>query len=162
VPAVDPTTAPYPPTTYGLDYVAFIVFLIALIVGWYLILPLLARRAKEKPPKPVPVPKPVLAPVDRAREAALEEIAAIERAVGAREIDVRDAHLRLSATLREFALAVTGVDARTMTLRELRASDLDAIAAAVAQYYPIAFGVTEHSRLGPASEIAREVVRSWR
>lgn len=151
----------YPPMTYGWLPLAVLAFLLALVVGWYLVLPSLARRAKPRPPKPARVTAVVLTPLERARAAAYDEITAIERAERAGEIDVRDAHLRLSATLREFARAVTGVDARTMTLTELRASDLDAIAAAVAQYYPIAFGVDEHSRLGEAPQIAREVLRSW-
>ena len=162
MPDVDPApVAPYPPMEYSWPWLAIALALVVIIAAWYLLLPILARfqlRKRELPPVPGIPPLTGLAP---ARRAALARIAAVEKGVAATTLHIREAHLELSAILREFAFAVTGIDARAMTLTELRASSFHSIAEVVAQYYPIAFQVTEHTALGNSAELARGVIESW-
>ncbi len=162
MPAADPApVAPYPPMEYSWPWLAIALAIIAVIVAWYFLLPILARFQLRKRQLP-PVPDiPALTGLVPARRAALARIAAVEKGVTAKTLPIREAHLDLSAILREFAFAVTGIDARAMTLTELRASNFHSIAEVVAQYYPIAFQVTEHTALGNSAELAREVIESW-
>ena len=154
---------PYPLSQYGLQWLLLALVLALLIVAWYVLLPRLVRRftrprvaaARVEPPR-----RPT--PLQTAKQMAFDRISAVEEAVKAGRTDVRDAHIELSAILREFASTTTGIDARSMTLTELRASRLDAIATVVATYYPIAFGVPEHSTLSGAADRAREVLAAWR
>ena len=154
---------PYPPSQYGLLWLMLAIGLVLLIVAWYVMLPHLVRRFT----KPRVVTPPVVSPrrptpLQTARQVAFDRIGAVEAAVTAGSMDVRDAHIELSAILREFATTITGIDARSMTLTELRASRFDALAVVVATYYPIAFGVPEHSGLSGAADRAREVLAAWR
>jgi hypothetical protein len=154
---------PYPPSQYGVLWLLLAIGLVLLIVAWYVLLPRLVRRfTKPRPAVTLPPPPIRLTPLQAAKQIAFDRIGAVEAAVGAGTTDVRDAHIELSAILREFATSTTGIDARSMTLTELRASRLEALAAVVATYYPIAFGVPEHSGLSGAADRAREVLASWR
>ena len=154
---------PFPPLPYGLQWLILAIALVVLIVAFYVLLPRIVRRlTKPRVTVPPPVPPRRLTPMQSAKQVAFDRIGAVEAAVAAGTTDVRDAHIELSAILREFATETTGIDARTMTLTELRASKLEAIATVVATYYPIAFGVPEHSRLAGAADRAREVLAAWR
>ena len=154
---------PFPPLQYGLQWVLLAIALVVLIVAFYLLLPRLVRKLTK--PRVVvipPAPPRRLTPLQNAQQVAFDRIGAVEAAVAAGTTDVRDAHIELSAILREFATETTGIDARSMTLTELRASGLESLATVVATYYPIAFGVPEHSRLAGAADRAREVLSAWR
>ncbi len=155
---VDPAEI-LPPMQYSLYWLAIGVAILVAIVLWFLLVPRLARR---RPKPPVVVAPPIPAPRPSPRAAWLARIGSIEKEVAAGELTVRQAHLRLSALLREFATTKTGIDASAMTLRELRAAGLDELASAVAQYYPIAFQAREATQLGRAAQLAREVVSSWK
>ena len=157
-----PDVEPYPAMEYSWPWLVVALGVIVVIVAWYLLLPILARFRLRKP-QLAPVPQiPPLTGLAPARRTALARISAVEKGVAAKTLPIREAHLELSAILREFAFAVTGVDARVMTLAELKASNFHSIADVVAQYYPIAFQVTEHTALGNSAELARRVVESWR
>lgn len=154
---------PYPPSQYGVLWLLLAIGLVVLIVAWYVLLPRLVRRFTKPPVTVTPPPQPrVLTPLQTAKQIAFDRIGGVESAVTAGTMDVRDAHIELSAILRDFATTTTGIDARPMTLTELRASKLEALAAVVATYYPIAFGVPEHSKLSGAADRAREVLATWR
>ena len=154
---------PFPPLQYGLQWLILAIALVVVVIAFYVLLPRLVR-ALTKPREVVATPAPPrrLTPMQSAKQVAFDRIGAVEAAVAAGTTDVRDAHIELSAILREFATETTGIDARSMTLTELRASGLESLATVVATYYPIAFGVPEHSRLAGAADRAREVLAGWR
>ena len=154
---------PFPPLQYGLQWLILAIALVVVVIAFYVLLPRLVR-ALTKPREVVAPPAQPrrLTPMQSAKQVAFDRIGAVEAAVAAGTTDVRDAHIELSAILREFATETTGIDARSMTLTELRASGLESLATVVATYYPIAFGVPEHSRLAGAADRAREVLAGWR
>jgi len=92
---------------------------------------------------------------------ALQRIRIVEQALGAGELTVRDAHLELSTILRDFAWLRTGVDARTMTLDELRASELGRIAELIEDFYPVAFSPDPSRSVDDAITNVKATVRSW-
>jgi len=134
---------------------------IAVVVAWYLIIPLIAVRAAGRRPEALVVYQPQRMGPMGARERAIAAIAAVETDHASGLIDGREAHLRLSAIVRGFAWDMSAVDARTMTLTELKGSGLAPIAEAVSQFYPIAFREEETEGLGSAADVARGAVTTW-
>ena len=147
-----------PPMLYSAIWPVLGVAAVLLVVAWFVLIPLLSRLFTRK--RPVKV-------VERPRAAArgfagtLAGIDEVERATLANEISVREAHLRLSELVRSFASEGRMIDARTMTLTELRDHGMVIVADAVAQFYPIAFQEEELTEIGAAPQIAREAVRAW-
>ena len=131
---------------------------ILVVIAWFVLVPLLSRVFSRRRPKKV-VERPRAAA--RGRGGSLQAIDEVEREALAGSITVREAHLRLSEIVRSFASENRPVDARTMTLTELREHDMTIVATAVAQCYPIAFQEEELTELGPAPQIAREAVNAW-
>jgi hypothetical protein len=88
-------------------------------------------------------------------------ISAIEADFVGGEISARTAHQRLSAVVRSFGRAVSGVDAPVMTLTELQSASLPQVTVAVAEYYPASFEAAAASEISPAVARARQVIESW-
>ena len=149
-----------PPMQFQWYWVPIGILLLLLIAAWYFFIPVIARRAVRRVAPPVPYQRPYQGPAGAAQR-AFEAIAVVEQQASVQAITVREAHLRFSAIVREFAWDMTRVDARTMTLTELRATGLTTIATAVAQFYPIAFQEEELLQLGSAADVARGAVASW-
>ena len=147
-----------PPMLFGALWPILGALAILLVVAWFILVPLLSRLfSRRKPKKVVERPRPAA----RGRAGSLSAIDVVEREALAGSITIREAHLRLSEIVRSFASENRPVDARTMTLTELREHDMTIVADAVAQFYPIAFQEEELTELGPAPQIAREAVHSW-
>ena len=133
-----------------------------LVVAWYLLIPSIARRStRRRAPLPPEFVRAYGGPMG-AHDRALQAIDQVEQSARAGAITVREAHLRLSAIVREFAWDMTRIDARTMTLTELKATGFTPIADAVAQFYPIAFQEDELTDLGSIADVARGAVTAWR
>jgi hypothetical protein len=147
-----------PPMLYNAIWPILGAAAVLLVIAWFVLIPLLSRLFTRTRTKPV-VERP--RPVARGYGGTLSAIDEVERAALADEITIREAHLRLSELVRSFASEGRMVDARTMTLTELRDHGMVVIADAVAQFYPIAFQEEELTELGAAPEIAREAVRAW-
>lgn len=131
---------------------------VVLVVAWFVLVPFLSRLfTRTRPAKAVERPRPAA----RGFAGTLAAIDEVERAARASEISIREAHLRLSELVRSFASEGRLIDARTMTLTELRDHGMFIVADAVAQFYPIAFQEEELTELGAAPQIAREAVRAW-
>lgn len=151
-----------PPVQFEPLWLILGIVAVVLVVLWYLLIPVIARRATRRPAPTAPqFTQPYQGP-QGAHERALAAIDQVEQDARAEVISIREAHLRLSAIVREFAWDMTRVDARTMTLTELRATGLTTIADAVAQFYPIAFQEHELVELGAIADVARRAVTSWR
>jgi hypothetical protein len=63
--------------------------------------------------------------------------------------------------VREYAHAVSGVDAPVMTLTELQSSSLPSVTAAVAEYYPASFESADRNEISSAVARERQVIESW-
>ena len=150
-----------PPVQFAWYWLPIALGVIALLVAWYLLIPLIARRStRGRPAESLVFTRNYEGPLG-ARDRAWAAIAAVEQDARSGAISVREAHLQLSAIVREFAWDMTRIDARTMTLTELRATGFAPIADAVAQFYPIAFQEQELTELGGVADVARGAVASW-
>jgi hypothetical protein len=145
-----------PPMLYSPIWPILGVFGVLIVVAWFVLVPLLSRLL-TRPRKPKKLQHQAI----RGRVATLSAIDEVERDTLAGTISVREAHLRLSELVRGFASEGRAIDARTMTLTELRAYGMTIVADAVAQFYPIAFQEEELTDIGPAPQIAREAVQAW-
>lgn len=114
------------------------------------------RRPDEAPAPPAP---------SGLRERYLALIDEIEADQAAGRLTLRAAHQRLSTVVRAYVGEVTGRPTETMTLRQLRESDLPMLVAVVELVYPPEFGPGEDrpdDELPRALDRARAVVEaSW-
>jgi hypothetical protein len=149
----------FAPWGYGWWWWIVLPVFLVLLTAWILLSRRLAGRI-GRPPKAVDLPTVWVPPKDAAKE-ALERIDATVSAARSGELDARDVHVELSAIIREYGWKRTGVDARSMTLDELRRSRLTEVADTIATFYPIAFAPKPGAEVEPAAERAREVVRTW-
>jgi hypothetical protein len=151
----------YPPMTYAWYWWLVLPAFIALLVAWLLLSKRAARVRgwSHQPPDPEALAawRPRIDP----RLQALSSIQNVENALRGGQMTVRDAHLELSSILRDFAYQHTGVDARTMTLEELRSSNLGRVAQLIEDFYPVAFAPDPSRQVDDALANARSVVRTW-
>ena len=146
------------PMLYGAIWPILGVLAVLLVVVWFVLVPLLSRFfSRPRTEKAFELPRAAA----RGRAGSLSAIDEVEREALAGSITVREAHIRFSEIVRSFASENRPVDARTMTLTELRDNNMTIVADAVAQFYPIAFQEEELTELGPAPQIAREAVQAW-
>ncbi|MBN9606656.1 MAG: hypothetical protein J0G30_08600 [Actinomycetales bacterium] len=132
----------------------------ALLIAWILLSKRVARARGflDDPGLVAGIPwQPQVDPVAQ----ALQRIRVVEQALGAGQLTVRDAHHELSTILRDFAYLRTGIDARTMTLDELRASSLGRIADLIEDFYPVAFAPDPSHAVDDALVNVRATVRAW-
>lgn len=98
------------------------------------------------------------------RPVYLARIDEVERRFRAGELDTRGLHLSLSEVVRDFATVRVGVDARRMTLAELRAvGGAKRLVSLIDSYYRPSFSRRGSISADPvrALEGARKVVRQW-
>jgi len=151
-----PDTELIPPIGYGGGLLVIGIILLVLVVVAILLIALLRRR------RPVPSPAPMrpggLAGIKADHHA---RVSAIEAEFAAGTLSARRAHHRLSAVVRDFGRAVSGIDAPVMTLTELQSVSLPTVTTAVAEYYPAAFEPEDRADISSAVARARQVIESW-
>lgn len=151
-----PDTELVPPIGYGSGWlVVAIVIVVVVIATILLVLLVRTRRRAAAPGSTGPGGLAGLKADYHAR------ISAVEAEFAAGDLSARRAHHRLSAVVRAFGRAVTGVDAPVMTLTELQSSSLPAVTVAVAEYYPASFESAEGTEISSAVARARQVIESW-
>lgn len=151
----------FPPQVYEWAWWLVLPIFLLLLVTWIILSRIIARRAArpvEAPP--APVVKRYVPPPDAGAK-AFARIDRVRRRFAEGEIDTRDAHIELSEIVREFGYQRTGIDARSMTLEELRESRLVPIADAVSGWYPIAFAPDPDEGIDRALDTARGTVQAW-
>lgn len=123
------------PADHADGWLVLVVVLLVAVVAWNGGLLWWGRPIRRS----APVVEP---PVDVAavRREHLHRLAVLEARVRSGDVDLRTAHLQLSALTRSFVHETTDIPARHLTLAELREHDLPAVAAAVAVMYPPEFG----------------------
>ena len=151
-----PETELIPPIGYGSGLLVAGIVLLALVVATILLIALLRRRRPAQSAAPVRLGG--LAGIKADHHA---RISAIEAEFAAGTLSARRAHHRLSAVVRDFGRAVSGIDAPVMTLTELQSVSLPTVTTAVAEYYPAAFEPEDRAEISSAVVRARQVIESW-
>ncbi len=150
----------YPPMTFSALWTVIAAVVGLAIVGWFAVVWAQTRRVFAfVPPQPPPGWR-----LAQLKDESLQRIDEIVRRAGVGELSARRAHQDLSATVRQFVRAASGVDAPTMTLTELQRTGLPAMAAVsdvVFRLYPVEFGPERHVSVVEAAAVAREVVARW-
>ncbi|MBF4634340.1 hypothetical protein ITJ38_08000 [Agreia pratensis] len=150
-----PDTELIPPIGYGSSWLVIGIALIVVVIATILVIILVRARKRSSSQ---PLPPGGLAGLRAEYHARITEIEA-EFAAGG--LSARSAHHRLSAVVRQYARAVSGVDAPVMTLTELQSSPLPTVTAAIAEYYPASFESADRSEISSAVVRARQVIESW-
>lgn len=155
----------YDPVVYSWWVPVVGVLLIALVVG-YLVWAVRSTRRRPEDRLPPPPPREAYGgdPFVAVRPVFLAKVDALERRYTAGELDARALHLELSAVVRDFASVRRGMDARVLTLSELRRiQGTKRLANLIETYYRPAFArygavgaSTEHAVAG-----ARRVISQW-
>ncbi len=100
-----------------------------------------------------------------ARREHLERLDRVQEAVTTGELSTRAAHQSISEIVRAFVTDVGPVDARTMTLEQLRESTSAEVVDLVELLYPPEFAPAQQGRpderLTPALQDARRLVATW-
>ena len=150
-----PDTELIPPIGYGGGLLVVGIVLLVLVVVTILLIALLRRRRPATSPAPMPGGLAGIKADHHAR------ISAIEAEFAAGTLSARRAHHRLSAVVRDFGRAVSGIDAPVMTLTELQSVSLPTVTTAVAEYYPAAFEREDRTDISSSVVRARQVIESW-
>jgi hypothetical protein len=139
-------------------YLVVGLLLVALVAGWYVFM---VRHSARRLPPTVGggvTGAAQLAALQSKYQSLVSEVAT-EHQAG--RLGDRAAVNRLSLLLRFFAHEAKGVDARVMTLADLRRSQLPSVSGAVEQYYPPSFQRDAPGDVSSAVDTARGVIRSW-
>jgi hypothetical protein len=146
------------PVSYSPWWALLAAVLPLLVVAWFVGVGYWARVGRTVPA----APRRRLAAVRRQH---LERLDQVEAAVRANQLSVRGAHQTISAIVRSFVAEVGPVDARTMTLEQLRGAAPEAVVGIVERLYPPEFAPEEqgrpHESLVPALDDARRLVARW-
>ncbi|SKA86195.1 hypothetical protein SAMN06295879_0890 [Agreia bicolorata] len=151
-----PDTELIPPIGYSGAWLIIGIVLIVVVIAAILLILLLRASKRSSPPQPLPPGG--LAGLRAEYHARITEI---ETEFAAGRLSARSAHHRLSAVVRQYGRAVSGIDAPVMTLTELQSSPLPTVTAAVAEYYPASFESADRSEISSAVARARQVIESW-
>lgn len=146
----------FPPVQYNLLWIVLGLVLLALVVAWFVAVPLLTRA---RPIVSEASARAALAPVVRANY--LGQIDEVAFAHQRGEISGRAAHQRLSALVRGYVHESSGYPASAMTLGELRRLNLPGLTGAVERFYPAEFGTDDTASVASSAASARRVVQDW-
>jgi hypothetical protein len=146
----------FPPVQYNGLWILLGLGLLALVVAWFIAVPLLTRT---RPVISEAAARAALAPVVRANY--LASIDEVEAAHQRGELNNRAAHQRLSALVRGYVHESSGYPASAMTLGELRRLNLPGLTGAVERFYPAEFGTEDSAAVATSVSAARRVVQEW-
>lgn len=152
-----PDTDLIPPIGYGGGWLVVGIVIVVVVIA-VIVLLLLLVRTRRRAATPLPAQPGGLAGVKAEYHG---RVSAIEAEFAAGTLSARAAHHRLSAVVRAFGRAVSGIDAPVMTLTELQSASLPTVTAAVAEYYPASFESADSSEISSAVLRARQVIESW-
>lgn len=113
-------------------------------------------------PGPPPTVRPAPAPALGVQARYLDELDELDRRAHAHELDARELHHALSATLRRFAAEVGPRGAPAMSAAALDAAGQSRVATALRSYEQPQFDEVPASDPAHAVEQARAVITSWR
>jgi hypothetical protein len=146
------------PVAYANWWAVVAAVLPLIVVAWYVGV---SRWTRGRAPRTAPERRH-LATVRREHLARLDRV---EAAVTAGALSARAAHQSISEIVRAFVTDVGPVDARTMTLEQLRESTSAEVVDLVELLYPPEFAPAQQGRpderLTPALQDARRLVATW-
>ncbi|MBZ2197297.1 hypothetical protein [Occultella gossypii] len=129
----------YDPWHYGALWPVLGALLVVAVLGWFGYL-FWSTRAVPATAQSAPMHGRSLAELKQAHLAELHAVG-VEHAAG--RLPERDAYQRLSAIVRTFAFAASGVPAHTMSLADLKRHHPGVLPAAIEQLYPVEFSAPE-------------------
>lgn len=96
-----------------------------------------------------------------AREKALHSIDNIIQDLSHSRIDIRESYQRLSMIMRIFVTDVSGRDVTSLTLSELKSSDLKKLAKLIEKWYAPEFAMKTRADFINDAKQAKNVVETW-
>ncbi|WP_149203507.1 hypothetical protein [Actinotalea subterranea] len=161
-----PTDELNDPVLYSwLVTVAGVLLMVAVVV--YLVWAVRSTRARPEDQPPPLLPLTPGYGGDRyasVRPVYLARVDEVEHRFRTGDLDARGLHLELSAVVRDFATVRRGVDARVLTLSDLRRiGGAKRLASLIESYYRPAFARSGATEASPehALDGARRVIRNW-
>ncbi|KAB1657306.1 hypothetical protein F8O01_08670 [Pseudoclavibacter chungangensis] len=148
-----------PVVPYSVIWLVLGILLVGAVPLYYLLVYALTRPRPEREPEPV-VEVPVSVP--QLQHDYLVRVDGIRHRHAAGELTPRRAHAELSSAVRDFVAQATGVEADKMTLTELRRTPYVGASYAVAEFYPLVFGVDEARSVDHGVDAAKQVISLWR
>ena len=148
----------FPPVDYSFGWALLAAALVLLVIGFYVLVPLLlrTRRPASAPTSVDWIPEP--ATVRQKYDVLIDDVV-IAHHRG--ELGLRAAHQRLSLLLRFFAYESSGIRAPQMTLDDLRRTRVTPLGDAVERLYPGAFREVEQGSVDDAAAMAKQVIATW-
>ena len=148
----------FPPVQYQPWWGLLGFLIIVAVIGWWVFVFLSTRKSR--------VPQPPAAPrgpgVETIRKRYLGLIDETRAAYAKGELPDREAYHQLSMLLRSYVEEREGTRTVTMTLKDLRMTQLTPLSEAVARLYPGAFSPDSHGTVAQAVDEARGLVTSWK
>lgn len=151
----------FPPVQY-LPWWGLLGFVIIVaVIAWWVFIAVSTRKSRV--PAPAAAPGPATAnTVSVLRTRYLGLIDETRAAYARGELADRDAYHQLSILLRSYVEEREGTRTVTLTLKELRTTELKPLSDAVARLYPGAFSPDYTGTVAQAVDEARGLVASWR
>ena len=149
------------PVGYASVWPVLAVVAVGLVVAWVIGVLWLTRR-RPAPGQPRTAGATGSIGLDRRRQEALTAIDALAAAVAAGQVDTRGAASRLSLIVRDFAGAATGLAVPTMTLDDIRRSQVPHLPDLVSVLYPREFARQVTDDAAPLVQRGRDLVAAWR
>ena len=146
--------------SYSLILTIIALTLIALPIVIFLIYKLINRTPRTKVPKPKPVPVIHYDPM-QLKSMYLEKIKEIETRYRNNLIDLRQAHLDLSKTVREYCAKASGVPTDKFTLGEIARLGKPTLFQLIREFYEPEFAYGSDKDINDSFRNAWEVVRVW-
>ncbi len=140
------------PVGYDERWLWLALLALCVVVVYYVSVLWWTRPRRARPPRRSP------------RRAHLTRLDDIEAALADGRISAREAHQRISATVRSFVAEAAGVPAQAMTLADLERDGPEPLADVIALVYPPEFGADEslaQQAFGDAVDRARGMVSTW-
>lgn len=148
----------FPPVQYQPWWGLLGFLIIVAVIGWWVFVFLSTRKSRV----PQPPPAPRGPGVETIRKRYLGLIDETRAAYAKGELPDREAYHQLSMLLRSYVEEREGTRTVTMTLKDLRMTQLTPLSEAVARLYPGAFSPDSHGTVAQAVDEARGLVTSWK
>ncbi len=147
--------------SYSVILTIIAVVLVLAPVIFLLVFKLIKFKPKKKVKVEKPKPKKHYDPVTL-KNMYLEKIKEIETRYSSSLIDMRQAHLDLSKTVREYCAEASDVPVNSLTLNEIERLNVPSLYLLIKEFYAPEFAYEADADIARSFMNAREVVRSWK
>jgi len=147
--------------SYSLIFMIIAIAVIALPIIIILILKLIRFEPPKRKPKPVKLPVAKKIEPQQLKSMYLEKVREIETRYTNNLIDLRQAHIDLSKTVREYCAFASNINTDKLTLREIAKLGKPALFDMVKEFYQPEFAYESDKDINMSFWSAREVIRTW-